>query len=161
MAELERLHTEMTALVLGLTDGQWTQQATIGDGDWSVRDLVGHIASWEELALERIDAFRRGQALPSPGASIDDLNAGMVASKASLSLVDLRREATETHARLLVALSELSDQEWETEVAVADRDRAPLGQALGSTLGAPRRPFGHVAAHVDDLRRYVASAARP
>ena len=49
----------------------------------------------------------------------------------------------------------------ETEVAVAGRDRAPLGQALGSTLGAPRRPFGHVAAHVDDLRRYVASAARP
>lgn len=35
-----------------------TRPATIGGGDWSAKDLLSHIAYWEELAVDTLTAWR-------------------------------------------------------------------------------------------------------
>jgi hypothetical protein len=77
----------------------------------------------------------------------------MVEGKRAWRLTELRAHADDVHARLVQALRGLRDDEWLAEVTVDETRTAPLAQALGSTLGAPNHPFGHVAAHLDDLRR--------
>jgi hypothetical protein len=36
----------------------------LGGGVWSPRDLVGHLASWEEHALDAVVAWERGERAP-------------------------------------------------------------------------------------------------
>ena len=59
----------------------------LGGGDWSPKDLVGHLESWEEYAIEALDAWAVGKGVPideelwSKGTS--KVNVEAVARKAS------------------------------------------------------------------------------
>ncbi len=75
--ELERDHQAIHRLLDGLPDDQWSLPATVGDGDWSVKDLIGHLASWEEIALERVAAVLEGTPSRWRGDA-DDVNASAV-----------------------------------------------------------------------------------
>src|SRR5205823_11946159 len=65
---------------------------TIGDGDWSAKDLVGHLAAWERVALERLEAARTGRPIPPfPAGGVDRFNAREAAATRS----EERRVGTE------------------------------------------------------------------
>jgi hypothetical protein len=139
----------------GLTDEQLETPATIGDGDWSAKDLIGHVASWEELAL---DWLRTGAAPDPAQPPTDEFNAQNVASKRDLSLDRLREESAQTHAALLAAIEQLDDERWGAEVDVPGRGRAELGRVIGYVLaGDEHGLFAHDLAHVADLEAYVRS----
>ncbi|MDP9295832.1 MAG: ClbS/DfsB family four-helix bundle protein, partial [Actinomycetota bacterium] len=70
---LEDGRREIEQLVGEMSDADAERTATIGGGDWSVKDLIGHIAHWEELALETV-----GRALtegPLTRAGLEDVDA--------------------------------------------------------------------------------------
>lgn len=121
----------------------------LGGGEWSAKDLIGHLASWEAFALDALAAWERGERAP-----IDDLqftvstsriNRGNVERKASWSLAKVRRDAERTHRELLDTLGSLSDTRWRRPVS--PRGRKPLGVRLGGILGGPSGPFRHDEAH--------------
>jgi hypothetical protein len=129
----------------------------LGGGDWSPKDLIGHLASWETFALEALAAWERGERAP-----IDDLqfsvstariNAGNVERKAPWSLARVEREGARTHAQLLDAIGSLSDTRW--RAPATPRGRRPLGARIGGILGGPRGPFRHDEAHHGSLRGFV------
>src|SRR2546428_12346672 len=37
----------------------------LGGGDWSPKDLIGHLESWEQHALDALEAWARGDPAPS------------------------------------------------------------------------------------------------
>ena len=159
---LQESHAAIYDRLARLSEEQLGRPGTIGE--WSAGDLVGHLAFWEELALDAIAAWYEGRM---PRAEeifsrrgIDDANAEDVARKRERSLEEVRRAAEETHRDLLDQLAGLSNDEWQSEPPYeSDRPR-PLGERLGGILGAPKRPFGHAFAHVEDLDAYLASADR-
>ena len=53
LATLEAGQDELDALFGQLTDTELSQPGTVGRSDWAAKDLLGHIAFWEELALIR------------------------------------------------------------------------------------------------------------
>ena len=72
---------------------------------WSPRDLVGHLASWEEHALDAVVAWERGERAP-----IDELgrmlstraiNDQNVSRKSGWSFVRVQRESQRTHEELI------------------------------------------------------------
>jgi hypothetical protein len=138
LAVLEAGQGELDALFDELSDSELDAPGTIGAGDWAAKDLMGHIALWEELALETIDAFRGGLTPRVATASTDALNAD--------------NQAADAHAALLAALHSLTDAEWHAPPTWPNAEHATLCEALGGVLGAPGRPFGHAYAHLDDLR---------
>jgi DinB superfamily len=125
----------------------------LGGGEWSPKDLVGHLSSWEEYALDALAAWERGGRAP-----IDDLqftvstsriNGQNVDRKASWSVARVRREAQRTHAELLEALERLTDSRWRKPAT--PRGRKPLGARIGGILGGPAGPFRHDEAHHPSL----------
>ena len=161
LATLEAGQEELDALFGQLTEADLSQPATIGPGEWAAKDLMGHIAFWEELALETIDAWRAGQRprvedISGP-AGTDRANADNQARTAPQSSAEIRSRAASAHQALLAALRSLSDAEWQAPAPYQAATQASLGELLGGVLGAPDHPFGHPYAHLDDLRSYVRS----
>jgi hypothetical protein len=134
--------------------------ATIGGGDWSAKDLVGHVAFWEEIALDQLAAWRAGEVLRfderyGPGG-VDGMNARNVALKATRSLDRVRGDSAATHEALLRELEGLTDHDWRSVPPSPTADRPRLGTRLGRILGGPGGQFSHAWAHLPDLDSYVA-----
>jgi hypothetical protein len=158
-------------LLARLSDEDLVKPATIGGGDWSAKDLIGHVAAWEEQALISLTEWRRGEmpAVERPGGpmsgsdGVDAFNARAVDEKRGVSLQGVVEHARATHQDLLEAIDGLSDEEWLAKApyqGTDGRDRL-LATLLGFLTAAPERLFGHVFAHLPDLEAYVRSVGAP
>jgi hypothetical protein len=132
----------------------------LGGGTWSPKDLIGHLASWEEQALDALAAWDRDERAPIDELqytlSTSSINDQAVVRKATWSLAKVRREADLTHEELLGAIRTMSDARWNRPAT--SRGRKPLGARLGSLL-VGRGPFGHDAAHLKSLEAFVRTRA--
>lgn len=130
----------------------------LGGGSWSPKDLLGHLTSWEEFALDALEAWDRGERAPIDElqftVSTSRINAQNVERKAAWSYARVRREAERTHERLLATIGGLSDARW--RAPATPRGRRPLGARLGAILGGPAGPFRHDEAHLRSLAAFVA-----
>ena len=156
IATLQEGQSELDRLLANLSDAELTERATIGGGDWSAKDLIGHMAHWEELALEAIVAARAAEPYPVQ-RSADEENAQDIERKALLSLDEVRSSAVRTHQMLLEELEAMTDDEWRSKPMFGEKREGRLGILLGGILGAPKRPFGHAFAHLDDVKAYADS----
>jgi hypothetical protein len=151
----------MAKLLSELTEEQFTRRATIGGGAWSAKDLLGHVAFWEGIALETLDAWRRGEEprieQTFTVGGVDALNAWNEKRQAAWSAERVRSQAEDVHGRLVTEIGAMSDEEWRSKAPYATERRRRLVTELGSVLGAPKQPFGHAFAHLPDLDRYVHS----
>ena len=55
LATLRDGNDRLAALFAGLDEEAMVRRRTIGSGEWSAKDLMGHMALWEELALATIE----------------------------------------------------------------------------------------------------------
>jgi hypothetical protein len=72
-------------------------------GDWSVKDILGHVTTWEEEALKHLPLIIEGGRPPRYVAygGVDAFNARMTEQKRGLSPAEVRRQLDETHRRLV------------------------------------------------------------
>jgi len=155
IAVLAAGQAELDGLFDQLDIDQLSRPGTIGSGDWAAKDLMGHIAFWEELALDTVDAVRAGLKPRVVEVETDQLNAENQAEQAARSAPELRARAASAHEALLAAIHSLSETEWTAALPWSEGNVGSLGDLLGGVLGAPDRPFGHAYAHLDDLNAYV------
>jgi len=162
IAALDAGRAAVDALTARLSDDEIERRATLGGGDWSVKDLLGHLASWEEYAVEAVEAHRAGRMawVEATPLDVDDLNAEAVEAKAGPSLPDIRREAETTHAHLIDLIEDMPDAEWSAPTMSQDSSGNPrtLGALLGVITGSAAGPFRHVDAHLADLEGVVEAA---
>ena len=167
IATLEEGHAKLRALLDGVGEEELDRAATIGGGDWSAKDLVGHLRSWEGFAVRTIEEWQRGEApwilqaafSGAGGEKVDALNASTYERTRAMRPAGVLSEYERTHGELIALLEQMPDERWVEEAfwpASEDR-RDRLGSLLGSVLGAPGRPFGHAFAHIPNLEDYVAS----
>jgi hypothetical protein len=163
IATLEEGDTKIGAFVRELSDEQMIEPKTIGGGDWSAKDLLGHLAFWEELALEALEDLRAGRtprvedAFVRGAEGVDELNARNQEITAGQSLNEVRARIAAAHTGIIEAIRTMNDEEWNAKVPYKAERRETVGQMLASILGAPKRPFGHAFAHLPDLEAYIGS----
>jgi len=158
LATLEAGQQELDSLLYELSDAELDEPRTIGD--WAAKDVVGHVAFWEELALQTIDSFRGGVTPRVATMGTDELNAENQAAQVGHNIFELRARAGDAHASLVSAIGTLSDHDWHGSLPWQDPQHATLAEMLGGVLGSEGRPFGHAYAHTEQLRAFVASRAR-
>jgi hypothetical protein len=163
VATLEEGHGRVRDLLSGHTTEELSQPATIGGGDWSAKDLVGHLAWWEELAIATLTEWRLGRrpwvenVFEDLPGGIDRINAEDQARKAGRTWKEVLALSDGVHRALVSELRAVSEEEWNAKAFYeTDRDTR-LGVLLSRVLGAPKRPFGHAFAHIPDLEAYVTS----
>jgi DinB family protein len=132
----------------------------VGGGTWTPKDLVGHLASWEERALEALDSWSHGEPAPIDrllrSKALSALNAGWVEEKTAWTWGRTRRHAEGMHTRIVTAIAEMPDATW--SAPATRRGRKPLGDRLGSILGGPSGHFMHAEAHVESLQIVIGPA---
>jgi hypothetical protein len=129
----------------------------LGRGEWSPKDLVGHLASWESHALEALAAWLHGEPAPIDGRlrveGLSVVNAAEVARKSAWSAKAVRDDADRLHRELLAKIAGFPVEDWNKPTT--PRTRGPLWKRLGSILGGPAGSFRHVDAHLSDLAAFV------
>jgi hypothetical protein len=128
----------------------------LGGGTWSMKDLLGHLESWERHALDALEAWGRNEPAPIDVAlravSLHEVNRREVERKAGRSFRSIEDSAAATHRELLDAIRAMTDERWERPAT--SRGRRPLGGRLAQILWGAGA-FGHDAAHLRDLEGFV------
>jgi hypothetical protein len=160
---LEEEHESVRERAERLRDEDFERPATIGGGDWSAKDLLGHLASWEEHAVGALKAWRRGEPAPIQRAlrvdGLNAVNAESVAADRERSSATVRRRFDDVHRRLVAEIRSMPDATWGAPPTT--RSRRSLGHVLGGIVGGPGGPFAHGSSHLPHLRAYVESFTGP
>jgi hypothetical protein len=153
---IERDRTRTLELVGRIPVGAVTRPG-LGGGEWSVKDLLGHLESWEEYALDALAAW--GEGRPSRLAElrttldIDGVNAHDVERKSGRDWSETRTASERTHAELIATIEATTDDRW--EAPAGDGPPGPVGFGIGSILGSEAGPFRHDTAHHRDLQTFA------
>jgi hypothetical protein len=121
--KLDKTWTEFTQSYAGLSD---TQLAAPGvAGDWSVKDILAHVTTWEEEALEYLPLIIAGGTPPRyvTYGGLDAFNAQKTAEKRSLALAEVLRQRDTIHARLREYVQSVPDEQFTRETRFRHRLR--------------------------------------
>jgi hypothetical protein len=104
-------------------------------GTWSIKNLMGHIAFWDERAIAAIERTLAG--LPDDEVDFQSLNDADHAARLGHTLAEERSAMHQAHAAVVARLEE-----------VAGIDAAALDAAIAPDT------YGHYAEHVADIQRW-------
>ena len=100
----------------GLSDSQLTEPGVTGN--WSVKDILAHVTTWEEEALKHLPLIIKGGRPPRYSikyGGINAFNALMTEQKRDLSLSDVLRQQDETHRRLINYVQRAPEEQFTRE----------------------------------------------
>ncbi len=140
---LNRLGAAWAALeasYAGLPDSRLTEPGVVGD--WSVKDILAHVTTWEQEALKHLPVILAGGRPPRyvTYGGIDAFNARMTEQKQGLSLSEVRRDHDETHRRLVGLIRSAPDDQVAGETRFRRRLRLDT--------------YGHYALHAEAIRAW-------
>jgi hypothetical protein len=104
-------------------------------GDWSTKNLMGHLAFWDEHVLEEIDRALAGQ--PVEEVDFQALNDADQAERKGRTLAEEREAMHRVHAAVVDRLAGATGSE-----------AARLDRAIG------RHTYEHYAAHARDIQQW-------
>lgn len=140
---LERLETTWSTLnesYAGLPDARLEEPGVVGD--WSVKDVLAHVTTWEEEALKYLPVIAAGNRTPRYASvgGIDAFNARESERKRSLSIAEVKRELYETHRRLIEFIEGAPEDQFRTETRFRRRLRYDT--------------YGHYPEHAEAIREW-------
>lgn len=83
--------------------------------NWTPKDLIAHVAAWDELFAGRIELILEGREDEIVGVEADEQNAIFYQERRGLSLAEAVGALGMARANLLAALSRLSDDELQQQ----------------------------------------------
>jgi hypothetical protein len=153
---LERQRREVMSLLDRLSPRVRTAKG-LGGGEWSPKDLLGHLESWEEHALGAIDAWSRDARAPIDAelraSGVNGVNARTLEEKAGRTYARQLTSTQLTRGRLLEAIDSIPEERW--SAPATSRGTRPLGDRIGAILGGPAGRYRHDDAHLPSVRAFV------
>lgn len=93
-------------------------------GEWSLKDIVGHVATWEAEVLKALRELREGrrpELLDFDQSQIDHWNEDRVQRKRELGFQSVFEQLQGGHQRLLEEIALVSDDDVATEGSIHNR----------------------------------------
>jgi hypothetical protein len=140
---LKRLDSAWTALTesyAGVSDARLTEPGVTDN--WSVKDILAHVTTWEAEALKYLPLIIAGGRPPRyvTYGGIDAFNAQMTEQKRGLSLSDVLRQLDETHRRLIDFIESVPEERFTRETRFRHRLRLDT--------------YSHYAKHAQAIREW-------
>lgn len=104
IVQIEASWDGLMRAIAGIPDDRLTAPGAVGE--WSVKDVMGHVAYWDEQAVA---VARRRMVGTEPGPPIDwqTINEREAATRAGQSLAAAREELRHAHERVMETLRSL------------------------------------------------------
>ena len=146
LARLGSAWAELQESYAGLPDAMLLEPGVMGE--WSLKDVLAHVNTWEEEALRHLPVIAHGGTPPRYAASggIDAFNARMAERKRDLPLAEVQRRLDESHRRLVELVR-----------------GAPEDQLAGDTRFRRRLrldTYAHYRLHAEAIRRWRAGGSK-
>jgi hypothetical protein len=138
IAKIEHGYVASRAVIDALPAERWDETLPAG---WTLKEMVGHLAYWEETVPAYLDALRTG-APREPGGDVDAKNAKVAVEVRALSREEVLKSWAEAHQSVLAVVRTLNDD----EVA----DERVIEKLRGET-------YGHYPDHYADLGAAIKS----
>jgi len=130
---------ELTATWRGLPEAALVKPGAVGP-EWSVKDVMNHLASWHEVTVQALKAMAQGRPAGA-GHSVDKFNALHAAADKNRSLAASRRRLNRSRRELLRFVATLPNAEV-----------LNLEGRIGSWV--KNNTYGHYTSHLIDLQEY-------
>ncbi len=98
-------YDQLRAIVNAISPAQLVQQGAIGE--WSVKDVLAHLAAWEARLVQRVT----GKTEDGAGMGTPQYNALVYAANKDKSLAAVRAKFARTHRAVLALAAELPSVE--------------------------------------------------
>ncbi len=124
------------------------------EGDWSVKDLMAHIAAWETQMVRWIETALRGDTpadLALSDEQIDAMNTGFYVGSRDRPLGQVRAEFTASYLRALDLISTVSEDD------LFDPDRFPWRQGRPLWYMVGGNTFWHYREHREAIAAWLQS----
>jgi hypothetical protein len=143
LTRLEKTWSIFQESYAGLSDLQLTEPGVTGE--WSVRDIVTHVTTWEQEALTHLPTILKGEKPPRYSIThggINAFNRAMTEQNRGLGLAEVRRQAKDTHRRLLSFIESVPEDQFRSETPFRHRLRLDT--------------YSHYRKHADAIRKWRA-----
>lgn len=107
--KIERAHSEWQSLLDEVGEARMTEPGVTGD--WSVKDLIAHLSSWQQRVLDRMDTDQTGTPVEMVGRDVDEINAALYERNRDRPLEAALADADDTYSRFLERVQGLSEQQ--------------------------------------------------
>jgi hypothetical protein len=138
---IQRSQAEYQAFIDHLPDAE--KSATGTADQWSVKDIVAHLAFWMETMNERLTAAKHGQ-VPAESRDFNALNAEAFEKRRGLSWAQAVDAVDNAFKTLTALIQDFSDEE------LSDPKRYPWLNGRPLTGSIAGNSFGHVYEHIAD-----------
>jgi hypothetical protein len=154
LAAIDDERDDWERLVVDVGEARMTQ--SIGDGEWSFKDVAAHINGWRSYSLNRLNAEIRGEPTPAPAwpehfTTDDEINDWIYQAEREKFASEVLKDSAANFVRLHELVAMVSEED------LADPARFPTleGSALGPSL-IDRSYFGHLHdEHEPDIRAWL------
>ncbi len=114
LAQLESERERLEEAIAALEPGRMLEGGVVGE--WSVKDVLAHLADWEEHMLEWVDAARRGERVrgPEPGLNwrqLKQFNARVYERHRGERLDEMVEYFRTAHARFMEMVAAMPEEE--------------------------------------------------
>ena len=150
---MERGYTAFEALLAPLSEVQLTEPGV--SGDWSLKDILVHIATWQGRAAQILEAAQRNEQpqLTPPiktEEEMDQFNNATFAANRSRPLAEVKQDFHTSYQQLLAATRALD----EADLLDPGRFAWMKGNALWKTVEGDS--FGHYDEHRPAIEAWLA-----
>jgi hypothetical protein len=124
LKKLDQAWQSLDAACAGLSDAQLAEPGVTGN--WSVKDSLAHVTTWETEALKYLPLILAGGTPPRYAAQyggIDAFNAQVTQQKKGLSIAEVRDQLNDTHRRLRHFVQGAPDEQFTQETRFRHRLR--------------------------------------
>jgi len=124
LKKVDKAWLELKAAYAGLPDSQLVEPGVVEN--WSVKDILAHVTTWEEEALNYLPLIAEGGKPPRYSVmygGINAFNAQMTEQKRGLSLPEVLGQLEETHRRLIDYIQSVHEAQFTRETPFRHRLR--------------------------------------
>lgn len=143
LKRLSNSHTELEQSLIGLD----MELLIHPDTGWRIRDILGHIATWDRVLIHAIETFLEGSEYVIPGMIGDetDFNVQKVIEQKNLSTPEILKEWNQSQIDFIVAIQQIPPDKFFDELAF------PWGDERGSVSLMIEYMIEHNGEHQEEI----------
>jgi hypothetical protein len=118
-----------------------------GDTGWRVRDVVGHVATWERVVAKALRAYQAGSVylVPNPGTYEDEFNENEVLAQQKLSTQQILDEFEAANDEFVKAITDTPNDLFPGDLLY------PWGDERGDIATMVEYMIEHAVEHHDEI----------